>query len=84
MPLIYSNINNSFNMDNTDLHLADNVKVGRNPYYYRADFGTVGGMVCYCSTTGGSDSIMYMLALVSGSNTGSPDSGKTLNYRYYI
>jgi hypothetical protein len=42
-------------------------------YFYRSCLGTLGGPAGYFSMTRGTDSILYSLAPVSGSNTRTPE-----------
>ena len=43
-------------------------------YYYRSSWGTLGGTVSYFSTTGDTDTGLYVPGPVTGSLTGNPDS----------
>jgi hypothetical protein len=51
----------------------DLFKVNAN-YYYRSEYGTVGGTAAYFSTNGDKDVLLYSPDPVDGSRTGSPDS----------
>jgi hypothetical protein len=65
----------SFPMGNT-MNPSDNLETWKinASYFYRSNFGTLGGSVGYFSTTGDTDAVLYSPAAVSGSNNGSPES----------
>ncbi len=43
-------------------------------YYYRSNFGDIGGTVGYFSTTGDTDAVLYAPSQYTGSGSGSPNS----------
>ena len=51
----------------------DTVKVNGN-YYYRGEYGAIGGTVAYFTTTGSRDEGLYSPGEISGSRTGFPDT----------
>jgi hypothetical protein len=67
--------NASFALGNTENRSdsLDTFKINSN-YYYRSNFGTIGGSLGYFSTTGDKDTVLYSPDPVDGSRTGSPDS----------
>jgi hypothetical protein len=51
----------------------ETVNVNLN-YFYKADMGTLGGIIAYFSTTGSTDTTLYTPSAVTGNSTGRPDS----------